>query len=73
MGLSDEDEDEYQPGTGEDGEEEVGEEGEEEDAGVSDEETDSEPEREQESRRALWARTTLYVLFSSRLMYPILL
>uniref|UniRef100_M4AIW5 Si:ch211-255f4.7 n=1 Tax=Xiphophorus maculatus TaxID=8083 RepID=M4AIW5_XIPMA len=43
---SDEDEDEYQPGTGEDGEEEVGEEGEEEDAGVSDEETDSEPERE---------------------------
>ena len=67
MELSDEEkdaEDEYQPVTDDD-------EGEEEDAGESDE-TESEPEREQQSCLDLWARTSLYVLFSFRLIYYIL-
>ncbi|KAM7407981.1 hypothetical protein PAMA_003626 [Pampus argenteus] len=49
------DEDEYQPVIGEDDDEEE----EEEDAGESDE-AELEAEREQQSRRALWARTDLF-------------
>ena len=41
---------------------EDGEEGEEEDVGECDEETD--PERERESHRALWARTNLRYMIS---------
>ncbi|XP_055082352.1 piggyBac transposable element-derived protein 3-like isoform X2 [Periophthalmus magnuspinnatus] len=57
--LSDEEKDEneeYQPVIGEDDDDD---EGEEEDAGESDE-TESEAVREQQSRRALWARSNLF-------------
>lgn len=50
--LSD-DEDKFEPGIEEDGEE-----GEEEDAGGSDEQTDTETDRDEEERRhPLWARS----------------
>lgn len=60
--------DEYQPVMGKDGDEV----GEEENSGESDE-TESELEKEQKSRHALWTTTNLYVLFCFRLIYSILL
>lgn len=65
--LSDDErhEDEFEPGIEEDGEEE------EEDAGGSDEQTETETETdrdEQERHRPLWARSSMYVLFSSRMI-----
>lgn len=63
--LSDEenDEDEFQPVMADEDDEEGEEEG----------ESDTESETEQEGRRALWARTKLYVLFSFKLIYYMLL
>lgn len=68
MELSDDekDEDEFEPGIVEDGEEE-----EEEDAGGSDEQTETETDTdrdEQERRRPLWARSSMYVLFGFRII-----